>query len=196
MNTPEIASTPVGRIGAWARFTTHTVTRNRRLLATTAGVSLIATAGLGLVVATNPGDHAIARSVVAEPLPTIAAEQPSGRQFGPTLAYPPDIARARACGSISVIDPLTTDELTPERTPGQPAARPADGNDLIGHANALNAIERAGLSGPMSAAITAHAYAITNLGSMINHGSDPDDIDSMTVVVDVTRAVLDEFCHE
>lgn len=86
---------------------------------------------------------------------------------------------------------------TPELAAAQPhdgATPPPDGHRLIGYANVLNHVERHGLSKTMNASITAHVYALTNLGAMINHHADNEDVGSMAIVVDTTAAVLREFC--
>ena len=93
-----------------------------------------------------------------------------------------------------MIDTLTTETFEHEPYPGK-AAPPPDGHVLIGYANGLNNVDRQGLSPTLNAAITAHVYALTNLGAMINHHASRDDVESMATVVDTTAAVLHEFCR-
>lgn len=111
--------------------------------------------------------------------------------YGPP--YGADVVLQRACGAIIMIDALARDASDPEPDPGK-VAMPADGHTLIGYANALNHVAGQGLSDTLKAAITAHVYALTNLGAMINHHAADDDVSSMAIVVETTAAVLREFC--
>lgn len=93
-----------------------------------------------------------------------------------------------------MIDSLTTKTFEQEPYPGKDTPL-LDGHVLIEYANALNHVDRQGLSTTLNAAITAHIYALTNLGAMINHHASHEDVGSMVTVVDTTAAVLHEFCR-
>lgn len=190
MTTPATNSAPVRRERNWLR----TALPPRVMLVAVTATVLLATAGLGLLVVTDRGQHSVSQTAPVSALQRTIEQPPIRGESGPGSPYPPDLARARACGAIGVIDTLSADEFTPERAPGQPAPQTSSGRDLIGYADALNAIDRKGLSTTMGAAITAHASAITNLGAMIGHHADAEDIRSMAVVVETTRTVLREFC--
>jgi hypothetical protein len=203
MNTPALtaaghhhddAPQPATR---WARRDT---TRHRKNLVTATAITLAITGILGLVVATAPGERGPQplaeyrqppepdRSVAAAPQDSVHVTP-----YGPPVGA--DVALQRACGAIMVIDALTAEQRDGDPYPGKAAARP-DGHALIGFASALNRVDRQGLSTTLNAAITAHVYALTNLGAMINHRASHEDVSSMVTVVDTTAAVLHEFCGE
>lgn len=48
----------------------------------------------------------------------------------------------------------------------------------------------------MNAALTAHAYALTNLGALINHGANREDIASMATVTDTTSRTIEALCEQ
>lgn len=92
-----------------------------------------------------------------------------------------------------MIDRLAHDAIAPDPAPGNPAPHP-NGTNVITYASALQTLDRQGLPTPMNVAITAHAYALTNLGALINTGASRDDIDSMAVVADTTSRTVQSFC--
>ncbi|MBN3459486.1 hypothetical protein JNN96_36225 [Mycobacterium sp. DSM 3803] len=188
------ASQPATR---WARRGTA---RHRKNLVTATAIALAITGILGLVVATAPSER--------RPQPLQNTAKPAGEEsersgvaavqdgvhvtpYGPPAGV--DVALQRACGAITVVDALTAEQRDGDPYPGK-AAPPPDGHALIGYANALNHVDRQGLTTTLNAAITAHVYALTNLGAMINHHATPEDVGSMAIVVDTTATVLHEFC--
>lgn len=188
MDTPQLADTqPDDAPKPGTRWAGVVTAFNRKRLLTAAAVSLVATGTLGLIVVNVPNESR------SQPVQN-SAKPASFGGFGPSSPYPPDVAQERACGAIAVIGALTNDSIDPEPYPGK-ATPPPDGDVIIGYANALNHVERQGLSDTMNASITAHVYALTNLGAMINHHADHEDIGSMAIVVDTTAAVLHELCN-
>ncbi|GAB5901838.1 hypothetical protein [Mycolicibacterium mageritense] len=173
--------------------------RHRKNLVTATAIALAFTGILGLVVATAPSERgpqplAEHRQPPEPDRSGAAAPQDSVHvtPYGPP--YGADLVLERACGAIKVIDSLTTKTLEQEPYPGKDTP-PLDGHVLIEYANALNHVDRQGLSTTLNAAITAHVYALTNLGAMINHHASHEDVGSMVIVVDTTAAVLHEFCR-
>lgn len=204
MNTPTLAAAAQHHDDAprpATRWTKRVTARHRKNLITATAIALATTGILGLVVATTPSELG-SQSPAEHRQPPDGKTDRSGaaaRQdsvhvtpYGPP--YGPDVALQRACGAITVIDTLTTETFEHEPYPGK-AAPPPDGHVLIGYANGLNNVDRQGLSPTLNAAITAHVYALTNLGAMINHHASRDDVESMATVVDTTAAVLHEFCR-
>lgn len=124
-----------------------------------------------------------------DPQPVTAQAQPT------TAPRPPLIVQERACGALDAIDHLADDAINPTADPGNPAPKP-NGTNIISFASALQRVDRQGLSEPMSAAINAHAYALTNLGALINHGASREDIASMATVADTTSRTIDAFCDK
>lgn len=113
----------------------------------------------------------------------------------PTSSGPLPMAQAHACGGFTAISRLADEAITPAPDPGIPAPRP-NGAHVIDYASALQTLDRQGLSSPMSAALTAHAYALTNLGALINHGASSEDIDSMATVADTTGRTVQALCDQ
>ncbi|MBN3458437.1 hypothetical protein JNN96_30815 [Mycobacterium sp. DSM 3803] len=181
----------------WARRGTGRH-RHRRNLVTATAIALAITGILGLVVATAPselGPHPLAEHRQPPEPDRSAATAPQDSfhvaPYGPT--YGADLVLERVCGAIKVIDTLTRKTLEQEPYLGKDTP-PLAGHALIEYANALNHVDRQGLSTTLNAAITAHVYALTNVGAMINHHSGEDDISSMSTVVTMTAAVLHEVC--
>ncbi|TXI53500.1 hypothetical protein [Mycolicibacterium mageritense] len=174
--------------------------RHRKNLVTATAIALAITGILGLVVATAP-EETFGQSLRNTAKPADGEANRSGAAapqdrvhttpYGPP--YGADLVLERACGAIALADALTTKTLEQEPYPGKNTP-PLDGHAFIGYANALNLVDRQGLSNTLNAAITAHVYALTNLGAMINHQASHDDIASMAIVVDTTATVLHEFC--
>ena len=106
---------------------------------------------------------------------------------------PPQVALERACGAFGVLDKLTHDAVNPTPDPGNPAPHP-NGANVIAYASALRTVDGPGLAPALNAALTAHAYAVTNLGSLINHGASGDDIASMATVADMTGRTVKTMC--
>lgn len=91
----------------------------------------------------------------------------------PALADPdatktPD---SRTCGAFSAINNLAQESLWPE--PG-PASYEPRKYDLVGLANALNIVDKQGLSTDMNSALTDYIYALAELGAAINHHEPAD----------------------
>lgn len=162
----------------------------RTLLSIVTAVVLVAMGALGLVVVASAHQRPVAHSSTAGNLRSIATPQAVGE-----TVYATDGERERLCGSVLVIDELTSGILDTRPDAGL-SQRPVDGHQLIAYANALNHIDRSRLSGTTSAAVTAHSYALVNLGAMIDHHATVDDISSMAAVVHATGAVLREFCRQ
>lgn len=181
--------------------------RWRKLLAAAVGASACLTlvGGLGFLAVPKPSQPPSSRQS-SESLHSIATPHAS-EESSPASPAGTDVAHERACGSIAMIDKLTNATLDPTPDPGGPKPRPINGHALIGLGNALNNVDRRGMPATLSAAITAHAYRLANLGAMINHHADtddiksaaradPDDIKSTADVVRMTAALLLEFCGE
>ena len=185
---------------ATPRAKRHTA-RHRKNLVTATAIALAITGILGLVVATAP-DEPFGQPLQNTAKPAdgesdrsgVAAVQDSVHvtPYGPPVGV--DVALQRACGAITVVDALTAEQRDGDPYPGKAAAPAPDGHALIGFASALNHVDRQGLTTTLNAAITAHVYALTNLGAMINHHATPEDVGSMAIVVDTTASVLHEFC--
>ncbi|QSN49699.1 hypothetical protein [Mycobacteroides abscessus] len=79
--------------------------------------------------------------------------------------------------------------------PAGPGPERPVGN-LIDVANALNAVDRSGLSPAMNAAIKAHTVALTNLGALVNHKGSRQDIESMATVAKATGNTVHTLCQE
>ncbi|WP_079615915.1 hypothetical protein [Mycobacteroides abscessus] len=79
--------------------------------------------------------------------------------------------------------------------PGAQGPRP-HGDDLVGFGNALNQVDRRGVSKPMNAALNAHAVALTNLGALFIHKASSDDVASMAAVAKATGNTVITLCAE
>lgn len=121
------------------------------------------------------------------------APDPSPSSQPPAPPGPPHVALERACGAFGVLDKLTHDAVSPTPDPGNPAPHP-NGANVIAYASALRTVDGPGLTPALNAALTAHAYAVTNLGSLINHGASVDDIASMATVADMTGRTVQTMC--
>lgn len=108
---------------------------------------------------------------------------------------PSSDAQQRVCGAFSVIDTLSHDPAFTVILPGAQGPRP-HGDDLVGFGNALNQVDRRGLSEPMTAALNAHAVALTNLGALFNHKASSDDVASMAAVAKATGNTVITLCAE
>ncbi len=105
---------------------------------------------------------------------------------------PADVAQERACGAFIVVERVSAEVASPTPVPVS-QAHPGRGA-LIGLANALNQVDRRGLSRQMNAALNAHSVALTNLGALINHGASRDDIASMAAVTKATGSTVTVLC--
>lgn len=132
-----------------------------------------------------------------QPTPSSSAPLPGevAEAKRPASSGPVPMAQARACGAFTAISKLAQEAIAPAPDPGNPTPR-ADGTDVITYANALQTLDREGLSAPINAALTAHAYALTNLGALINHGASREDVDSMAIVADTTGRTVQALCDQ
>lgn len=80
----------------------------------------------------------------------------------PVALTPADVG---ACGAFSVINDLVHESMVPERGPGGASSRTYD---LVGLANALNNVEKRGMSAGVDDDLTAYVYALTTVGAAIN----------------------------
>lgn len=144
-------------------------------------------AAAAIVTACSADEHP---SPATGPVPGPVAEAK-----GPARSGPLPMAQAHACGGFTAISRLADEAIAPAPDPGDPTPRP-DGTQVINYASALQTIDRQGLSAPMAAALTAHAYALTNLGALINHGASREDIDSMATVADTTWRTVQALCAQ
>jgi len=108
---------------------------------------------------------------------------------------PAQVVQERVCGAFDALTRLTHSAITPDPDPSNPKPKP-NGANLINYANTLQTLDRQGLSAPMNAALTAHAYALTNLGALINHGASGEDIASMATVTDTTSRTIEALCDK
>lgn len=118
-------------------------------------------------------------------------EPAAPKPYGPSSA-----AQQRVCGAFSVIDTLSHDAAaSPMPTPDSQSP-PAHGDDLVGFGNALNQVDRRGVSKPMNAALNAHAVALTNLGALFIHKASSNDVASMAAVAKATGNTVTTLCAE
>lgn len=106
---------------------------------------------------------------------------------------PADVAKERACGAFGVVEALSREVAAPVPVPS--GAPKAGRGDLGGLGNALNQVDRRGLSLQMNAALNAHAVALTNLGALVDHGAARDDIASMAQVTKATGSTVAALCN-
>lgn len=106
---------------------------------------------------------------------------------------PPHVAQDRACGAFIAIDRLAHDAIAPAPDPGNPAPKP-NGTNIMSYASALQTLDRQGLSAPLAAALNAHAYALANVGALINHNAKREDVASMATVSGTTSRVIQALC--
>lgn len=140
---------------------------------------------------------AIATGCTAQPehpdLPNDPMPQPAAANARhPTR--PPQIVQEHACGAFGAIDQLARDAISPSPDHGNPAPR-RNGTAIITYANALQTLDRQGISRSMNAALSAHAYALTNLGALINHNASRKDIASMATVAETTGHTVHVLCE-
>ncbi|OBF76600.1 hypothetical protein A5751_24110 [Mycolicibacterium fortuitum] len=168
----------------------------RKLLTTAATVSLIITAVGGVAMVVSTPERSVVESAYSAQLTSIPEAQPMKQQRPPS-PFASAVGYERACGSVFIVDKLTQDALT-ARAAAQLGSRrkPVDGHALNGYADALGLIDRESIPPTMSAAVTAHSYALTNLATMIKHHAAEADINSTTAVVRSTSAVLQQFCRQ
>lgn len=107
----------------------------------------------------------------------------------------PHVVQDRACGAFIAIDRLAHDAIAPAPDPANPAPKP-NGTNIISYASALQTLDRQGLSTPLAAALNAHAYALTNLGALINHNANREDVASMATVSETTGRVVQALCDK
>jgi hypothetical protein len=107
---------------------------------------------------------------------------------------PPQVVEERACGAFGAIDQLARDAISPSPDPVNPAPH-RNGTTIITYANALQTLDRQGISRSMDAALGAHAYALTNLGALINHNASREDIASMATVAETTAHTVQVLCE-
>lgn len=131
----------------------------------------------------------------ARDLPDVVTPPPDPEQPA-APHFPPNITEQRFCGAFSVLDTLTNDVIAPSPTPGG-LPGPASAS-LVTVANALNTVDRDGLSKSMDAAVRAHVHALTYLGALIDHGgaNSDDDVETMTSMVGTTGDTVRELCRE
>ncbi|MEW2484186.1 hypothetical protein AB0876_31835 [Mycobacterium sp. NPDC049093] len=149
--------------------------------------AIILAAIAAIVTSCSTDDLTPANTPLPEPVTTAAKR--------PTSSGPPPMSQAHACGAFAAISQLAHEAIAPAPDPGNPAPHP-DGTHVITYASALQTLDRQELSAPMNAAITAYAYALTNLGSLINHGASREDIDSMATVADTTGRTVQALCDQ
>ncbi|SLC71624.1 Uncharacterised protein [Mycobacteroides abscessus subsp. massiliense] len=76
-----------------------------------------------------------------------------------------------ACGAFSVISGLVHESLLSDPGPGSDFSRTYD---LVGLADALNNIDKEGISSDLDRDITAYVYELATLGAAINHNEQPN----------------------
>ena len=86
----------------------------------------------------------------------------------PAPLTPADLS---ACGAFSETTSLVHESTVPDPGPG---GAPSRTYDLVGLANALNNVEKHGLSPDLDDDLTAYAYALTTVGASINHHEPTD----------------------
>lgn len=105
---------------------------------------------------------------VAACSPAPARVDPAPSHVDLTPMATPD---ARTCGAFSAINNLAQESLQPEPSPGPFGKREYD---LVGLANALNTVDKQGVSADLNSAATEYIYALAELGAAINHHESTD----------------------
>lgn len=93
-----------------------------------------------------------------------------------------------ACGAFSVISDLVHESLLPDPGPGSEGSSRT--YDLVGLANALNNIDKQGISPDLDHDLTAYVYALATVGAAINH-NEPTDYGDLRM----TRDKLADRCQ-
>lgn len=159
------------------------MTRTRKVLLVLA--ACVVAAGCS---ASEPHGPSVSRG--DDPMPAREFTDIAKTESPPPL--PADVAQERACGAFAVVESLSREVAAPMPVPS--GAPNAGRGDLVALANALNQVDRRGLSRQMNAAVNAHAVALTNLGALVNHGASRDDIASMAQVTKATGSTVAVLC--